>query len=127
MEPYKCQLGVMRQCEIYKTGGCDGTYNGGDCECAADNHAYMPSTERDELKAYRALGTVEELTLGAVLVKAQDEGLIQPMSCTGCRYDQTSRLREHEAHCMRCIRNRYPDDHYNHAEAEAALGGGGDG
>ena len=76
MEPYKCQLGVMRRCEIYKTGGCDGTYNGGDCECAADNHAYMPSTERDELKAYRAIGTVEELTRGAALREAQDEGRV---------------------------------------------------
>lgn len=71
-----------------------------------------------EVQAYRAIGTVEEL---ASLVKARDEGLIQPMSCTGCRYDQTSRLREHEAHCMRCIRNRYPEDHYTRAEAEAAL------
>lgn len=63
----------------------------------------------------------------SALVKAQDEGLVQSMSCIGCRYDQTSSLREHEAKCMRCIRNRYPDDHYTRAEAEAALGGGGDG
>lgn len=63
----------------------------------------------------------------SALVKARDEGLIQPMSCAGCRYDQTTSPREHKAHCMRCIRNRYPDDHYDRAKAEAALGGGGDG
>lgn len=61
METYRCQLGVMRRCEIHAAGGCDGTYNGDDCECAADNQAYIPQTERDELKAYRALGPIGHL------------------------------------------------------------------
>ena len=69
--------------------------------------------------AAQALGTTPDCL--RKLVKAQDEGLIQPISCAECRYDQNTSPREHKAHCMRCIRNRYPDDHYDRAEAEAAL------
>lgn len=73
--------------------------------------------------AAQVLGTTPDCL--RELVKAQDEGLIQPMSCAGCRYDKTGDLAEYTAHCMRCIRNRYPDDRHDPAEAEEALGAGG--
>lgn len=43
------------------------------------------------------------------------------------RYLATDNLAEYNANCMRCIRNKYPVDRFSRAEAEAALGGGGDG
>lgn len=84
----------------------------------------------EELQAYRALGTVEELS---ALVKARDEGLLLKMPCKPGT--------ELFGHCW--IRGANPissgyfypphipklgvDAWLTRAEAEAALGGGADG
>lgn len=86
--------------------------------------------DREELQAYRALGPVEEL---AALVKVRDEGLLLEMPCKPGT--------ELFGHCD--IRGANPisrgyfrpphipklgvDAWLTRAEAEAALGGGGDG
>jgi len=75
MNMYRCAAGLMRKCPVRKEHGCDGTYNGDDCECARDNQAYMPPTEREELAEYRALGTVEHLSrlLGIEIKRRTDK------------------------------------------------------
>ena len=68
-------------------------------------------------EAGQRLEIIRDIPTGRLreLVQEYQNGKIQPMSCAGCRYDQTFSLEEHNTHCMRCIRNRYPDDHYTGA------------
>lgn len=123
---YRCDPAVVRKCGGAELCG-DHIYNGDDCECAKINQEYMPPTERQELATYRTSGlTPDKLAHAAELLKAEKEGRIQSMSCDGCQHEQIGSLEEHRAHCLRCIRNRYPEDHYTRAEAEGDFGGDGD-
>lgn len=125
--------------------------HGGQCDYYCEKYATWVSQTRASLEAYENTGLtpeeierildaygrrmtlrtesgqrlqiIRDIPTGRLreLVQEYQNGKIQPMSCAGCRYDQTFSLEEHNTHCMRCIRNRYPDDHYTGAEAEAAL------
>lgn len=76
----------------------------------------------DDLQAYRALGPVEELS---ALVKAKDEGrvVVKPW-CGNCKYESSMAVR-----CFHCLGSQQlePNLFEPRSEAEAALGGGGDG
>jgi hypothetical protein len=80
---------------------------------------YEDAQEQREKEEYVVEATGSEAIHILELLAREATGELQNMSCVGCRHENTDILKDHTAHCMHCIRNRAPFDHFEQTEADA--------